>query len=292
MSDPSTDLLVQGTTVVTPGSVGARQIEGHVARRYLEEGRTAWLAPTVQTYPHWAADMWSRYLDDGHRQLLTDGQVNALWRRVVEESPAGRHGLLEYRHASVWARQASQRRREWNLGLDELRRFRDDPDCRALIHWEQAYRKALDESEWMDSSDVEDALSVHAETLPSCSDELVVWSDAAMSPAHARLLQRLRSAGQHHSVWTQPKTNRRCRRVQLAESVVEVRTAAAWAADKLARQPRQRIAIVVPELESRRDEVLGILEDELSPESCRLGLQKIEVRSSSCGVGPVRWRIR
>ena len=272
MSDPSTDLLVQGTTVVTSGSVGARQVEGHAARRYLEEGCTAWLAPTVQTYRHWAADMWGRYLDDGRRQLLTDGQVNALWRRVVEASPAGRHGLLEYRHASVWARQASERRREWNLGLDELRRFRDDPDCRALIHWEQAYRKALDESEWMDSSDVEDALSVHAESLPSCSDELVVWSDTAISPAHARLLQRLRSAGQRHSVWTPPKTNRRCRRVQLPEFVDEVRTAAAWAADKLARQPRQRIAIVVPELESRRDEVLGIFEDELSPESCRLGI--------------------
>lgn len=272
MTDPSTDLLVQGTMVVTSGSVGARQIEGHMARRYLEEGRTAWLAPTVQTYRHWATDTWSRYLDDGRRQLLTDGQVNALWRRVVEASPVGRQSLLEYRHASVWARQASQRRREWNLGLDELRRFRDDPDCRALVHWEQAYRKALDESEWLDSSDVVDALSEHAESLPECSDELVVWSDTSISPAHARLLQRLRNAGQRHSVWTPPETNRRCRRVQLPEFAGEVSAAAAWAADKLARQRRQRIAIVIPELESRRDEVLGIFEDELSPESRRLGI--------------------
>ena len=265
MPDPSKDLLVQGTSVVTSGTAGARQIEGHVARRYLEEGRTAWLTPTVQTYRNWAADIWSRHLDDGRRQILTDGQVNALWRRVVEASPVGRHGLLEYRHAAVWARQASQRRREWNLGLDELRRFRDDPDSRALIHWEQAYRKALDASGWMDPSDVEDALSAHAGTLPSRSDDHVVWSDSAISPAHARLLQRLRNAGQRHSEWTPPQINRRCRRVQLPEFGDEARTAAAWAAARLARQPLQRIAIVVPELGNRRDEILGIFEDALSP---------------------------
>ena len=270
MPDPSKDLLVQGTSVVASGTVGARQIEGHVARRYLEEGRTAWLTPTVRTYRNWAADMWSSRLDDGRRQLLTDGQVSALWRRVVEESPVGRSGLLECRHVAVWARQASQRRREWNLGLDDLRRFRDDPDSRALIHWEQAYRKALDESGWMDPSDVESALSAHAGSLPGCPDELVVWSDSAISPAHARLLQRLRDAGQRHSEWTPPQINRRCRRVQLPEFEDEARTAAAWAAARLARQPRQRIAIVVPELENRRDEVLGIFEDALSPRSSRL----------------------
>ncbi len=267
MPDPSKDLLVQGTSVVTSGTAGARQIEGHVARRYLEEGRTVWLTPTVQTYRNWAADMWSRYLDDGRRQLLTDGQVNALWRRVVEASPVGRGGLLEYRHAAVWARQASRRRREWNLGLEELRHFRDDPDGRALIHWEQAYRKALDESGWMDPPDVEDALSAHAGILPSRSDEHVVWPDSAISPAHARLLQRLRNAGQRHSEWTPPEINRRCRRVQLPEFEDEARTAAAWAAAKLARQPLQRIAIVVPEPENRRDEILGIFEDALRPRS-------------------------
>ena len=270
MPDSLTDLLVKGTTLVTSGGVAARQIEGFVARRYLAQGHTAWLAPQIRTHREWAADTWRTCLDDGRRQLLSGGQVDALWRRVIEASPTPHHGFLAYRHASAWAREASRRRRDWNIGLDELRGFRNDPDCRALLHWEQAYRNAMDESGWMDSADVDEALRVHAPSLPPGSRERVVWVQLTPPPALVRLRQRLQDAGHRFAEWNPPQTNRRCRRVQLAEAVDEVRAAAAWAAEKLGREPRQRLAIVVPGLENRRGEVAGILEDTLSPARSRL----------------------
>ena len=274
MPDSLTDLLVKGTTLVTSGRVAARQIEGYVARRHLAEGHTAWLAPEIRTHREWAADTWRSYLDDGRRQLLSGGQVDALWRRVIEASPAPHHRFLAYRHAFAWAREASRRRRDWNIGLDELRGFGSDPDCRALLHWEQAYRNAMDESGWMDSADVDEALRVNSPSLSPGSRQRVVWAQLTPPPALVRLRQRLQGAGHRFAEWNPPQTNQRCRRVQLPEAVDEVRAAAAWAAEKLGREPRQRLAIVVPGLENRGGEVASILEDTLSPARSRLEISE------------------
>ena len=275
MSGSPADPLVEGTALVTSGGVGARQLEGHLARRHLAEGRRAWTAPTVQTYRAWAADLWLRHLDDGRRQLLTAGQTEALWRRVIEDSTAV-PGLVGYRHARKWAMEAARRLQDWNVDAAGLRASRDDPDCRAFLHWQGAYRAALAESRWMDSAAVDAALSVHASSLPCDSGETVVWADLTPTPAQARLAQRLRDRGHRFASWEPPSVNRRCCRVPLPEAADEVRAAAEWAAEKFSRNPKQRVAIVIPRLESRRSEVQHLLDDRLHAGRTRLGVEGSE----------------
>ena len=266
-----TDLAVKGTTVVTAGGIAARQIQSYLARQHLEAGRSAWLAPAVLTFRDWATALWHRHLDDGSRQLLTPGQVDALWRRVIDESGAGLQGLPGYRHISAWAREASQRRRDWNVGIDDLYAFRDDPDCRALLSWERAYREALDDAGWLDPGDAVDALASRVPSLAGNGAASAVWADLTLTPIQSQCAERLQIAGFKCSDWVPPTCNERSRRIQLADASEEVRVAAAWAAARLARQPGQRLAIVVPGLEARRDDVVGALENALDPGSPRLG---------------------
>ena len=266
-----TDLAVKGTTVVTAGGIAARQIQSYLARQHLEAGRSAWLAPAVLTFRDWATALWHRHLDDGSRQLLTPGQVDALWQRVIDESGAGLQGLPGYRHISAWAREASQRRRDWNVGIDDLYAFRDDPDCRALLGWERAYREALDDAGWLDPGDAVDALASRVPSLAGNGAVSAVWADLTLTPIQSQCAERLQIAGFKCSDWVPPTCNERSRRIQLADASEEVRVAAAWAAARLARQPGQRLAIVVPGLEARRDEVVGALEEALDPGSPRLG---------------------
>ncbi|MDE0372533.1 MAG: hypothetical protein OXI73_08320, partial [Rhodospirillales bacterium] len=266
-----TDLAVKGTTVVTADGIAARQIRSYLARQHLEAGRSAWLAPAVLTFRDWAAALWRRRLDDGSRQLLTPGQADALWRRVIDESGGGLLGLPGYRRLSAWAREASQRRRDWGVGLDDLHAFRDDPDCRALLDWERAYREALDDAGWLDPGDAVDALAARAPAPDSSGSESALWADLTLTPTQSRLAERLQMAGFKCSAWVPPACNRRSRRIQLADAAEEVRVAAAWAAARLARQPGQRLAVVVPGLDARRDEVVGALEDALYPDCLRLG---------------------
>ena len=273
MPAPLTDLAVKGTTVVTAGGIAARQIQSYLARQHLEAGRSAWLTPDVLTFRDWATALWRQYLDDGCRQLLTPGQVDALWRRVIDESGAGLQGLPGYRQISVWAREASQRRRDWNVGLDDLYAFRDDPDCRALLGWEQAYREALDDAGWLDPGDAVDALAARAPSPDRNGSASALWANLALTPIQSQLAERLQIAGFKCSDWVPPSCNQRCRRIQLADASEELRVAAAWAAARLARQPRQRLTIVVPGLEARRDEVVGALEEALDPDCLQLGAQ-------------------
>ena len=271
MSARLTELPVKGTTLISAGGIAAKQLESFLARQHLAVGRTAWLGPTVLTYRDWAAALWRRYLDDGHLQLLGPGQTDALWRRVIDDSGADMQGLPGYRHVSAWAREASQRRREWNIDPDELRGFVDDPDCRAFVRWEQAYREELQESGWLDSADAVDALVARPPQPRADEPASLVWTDLALSPLQSRLTERLQQSGFRCSEWQPPNRNRRCRRVQLPETADEIRSAAAWAAARIADQPRQRVAVVVPGLETRRDEIVAVLEEALNPELARLG---------------------
>ncbi len=266
-----TDLAVKGTTVVTAGGIAARQIQSYLARQHLEAGRSAWLTPAVLTFRDWAAALWHKHLDNGSLQLLTPGQADALWRRVIDESGDGLQGLPGYRHLSAWAREASQRRRDWNVNFDDLYAFRDDPDCRAFLRWERAYREVLDDAGWMDPGDAVDALAAGATSLAGNGAASVVWADLTLTPVQSQLAERLRTAGFRSSDWVPPTCNERSRRIQLADASEEIRIAAAWAAARLARQPRQRLAIVVPGLEARRDEVVGALEEALYPDCLLLG---------------------
>ncbi len=272
MTDSPIDPRVDATTVVVSGGIAARQFEGFLGRRRALEGRSAWLTPVVQTRRAWANELWTRYLDDGRRRLLTPGQADALWRRVIEESDES-HGLLGYRHGPALARAASQRLQDWNVDRAELRAFRDDADCQVFSRWENAYRSALAESGWVDPGDVETALGDTARSLPPEPGDAVVWADMSLTPAQVRLSQGLREAGHRLATWRPRRVNQGCVRVHLPDASLEVRAAAEWAAEKLARNPRQRIAIVVSGIDGRRGEVERILEDALYPERSRLGAE-------------------
>ena len=168
-------------------------------------------------------------------------------------------------------REASQRRRDWNVGFDDLYPFRDDPDCRALLRWERAYRDALDDAGWLDPGDALDALVARTPSPAGHGPGSVVWADLALTPVQSQLAEQLRKSGFKCSDWAPPACNAQSRRIQLADAAEEVGVAAAWAAARLAREPRQRVVIVVPGLETRRDEVVNAIEDTLSPECSRLG---------------------
>lgn len=272
MTDSRIGPRVDATNVVVSGGIAARQFEGFLARRRLFEGRSAWLTPVVQTRQAWANELWTRYLDDGRSRLLTPGQADAMWRRVIEESDES-HGLLGYRQGPALAREASQRLRDWNVDRSELGAFQEDSDCQVFARWERAYRSALLESGWVDPADVETALGDTAQPLPPEPGDAVVWADMTLTPAQVRLSRGLRDAGHRLDTWRPHRLNRDCVRVQLPDPSVELRVAAEWAAEKLARNPRQRVAIVISEMDSRRGEVARNLEDALYPEQSRLGAE-------------------
>ena len=272
MTYSSIDPRIDATVVVASGGIAARQFEAYLARQHVLEGHNAWLAPVVQTRQAWATELWARHLDDGRRQLLTSGQADALWRRVIDESDDG-HGLLGYRHGPALARAASQRLRDWNIDSAALRSFGDDADCRAFFRWEEAFRSALIESDWFDPADVETALGANARSIFPEPGVAVVLGDMTLTPVQVRLSQGLQESGHRIATWQPPRVNRDCVRVHFPDASAEVRAAAEWAAGKLAQDSGLRVAIVVSGMDSRRGEVERVFDDVLHPGRLRLGVE-------------------
>jgi len=270
MGKTPSDRPVERTTFVAADGVAARQLEGYLAQRQLDEGRTAWTGPSILSYRAWTNALWSNHIQEDDRQLLNPGQVRGLWRQIIESSAVSER-LIGSRNVVHWAIAAAQRLRDWGVDVGELRASVDDLDFTSFLGWAKAYERALADAGWLDPGDAEVVLRTRVDALPVDPGQVTVWADFDAMPAQAQLRERLQSYGHRFESWQATEINRTCRRVRLDETTDELRAAGRWAAERLSSDPKRRVAIVVPDAASRREQVRRILDEVLSPEQAYLG---------------------
>ena len=270
MSNNPSDRLADGTTIVTADGVAARQIEIYLAQQNLVEGRTAWTAPAVFSYKAWIKTLCAHNPDTENSQLLSPGQVRSLWRQIVENSEVADR-LIGSHNVVQWALEAAQRLRNWEIDVSRLRARDDDLDFASFLDWSRTYSKILARAGWLDPGDAEVALSSHVKGLRKDAEGVSIWADFDPMPAQSKLREQLRRHGHRFRSWKPSNINETCCRVVLAEINDEIRVAGRWAAEKLSKNPDNRIGIVIPDLRSRRDEVHCILGEALNPKQSYLG---------------------
>ena len=89
--------------MVVSDGLAARQWQVHLAAESLAAGQRAWPSPRVESYRAWSQALWDRAPSE--LSLLNAHQANALWRRIVNGSAAGRE-LLAVQGAAGWAARA------------------------------------------------------------------------------------------------------------------------------------------------------------------------------------------
>jgi len=261
--------VASGATVVVGSGLAARQLEPYLERVAETERGAAWVSPPIQTYLSWTTALWEKTVTDS-RQLLTVGQSESLWRRVIGNSTAGER-LLNSSNASRWAADAWATLWDWQVDPLKLRGNEEDIDFRSFLGWAHDYRDVLTDNGWIDSTLAAIEL-IGAYGLGADSNQTMVWADMPeLTPAQAALYQRLESAGWSMESWQPPDVSSRCVRLALRDWANELSTAAHWAAEILEQQPEQRLTLVIPNLQTRRGEVRRALEDVLNPESVLLG---------------------
>ncbi len=244
--------------------VAARQFEAHLAQRQLAEGRTAWTGPAVLSYRAWTRALWTQHRSHDGRQLLTAGQVQALWRRIIEQSPISNR-LIGSQNVVRWAIDAAQRLRDWQVDVEQPRPGGEDQEFASFIEWANDYRSLLNDAGWLDPGEAEVLLRNSTEALQIGTNRTTIWSDFDPMPGQRRLGERLKRDGYRFGSWQPEEVNERCHRLGLANSTEELQAAGRWAARKLSADPNRRLAIVVPNLTRRRTEISRILDDALGP---------------------------
>ena len=245
--------------------VAARQLEAFLAEHQLAEGRTAWTGPSVLSYRAWIRSLWAEHYPHDERQLLTPGQVRGLWRRIVERSPVSDR-LIGSHNVVQWAIEAAQRLRDWQVDVGELRAGADNPDFASFLGWANDYTRQLADAGWLDPGEAEVVLRTSPTPLRIDPEHQTIWADFEPLPGQRRLGERLQRDGYRLEAWQPEGVNRRCHRIGLADTSDELRAAGRWAADRLTADPNRRLAIVVPGLGRRREEVSRILDGALGPE--------------------------
>ncbi len=261
--------LADGALVVVGSGLAARQLEPFLERTAKSDRSSAWVSAPISTYESWVASLWADGVDDS-RQLLTPAQTRALWKRVVEESAeAGR--LIGSDAASHWAADAWQRLWNWQVDPQELRASDGDLEFASFLRWTQRYRRTLEDNGWIDAALATAAFS-SSNRLAEAPASDVIWADIAEpTPAQQSLYRRLDRAGWKMTAWRPRAAARAASRVRMPDRSSELAAAAQWAAEKLARAPDQRLALVIPDFDSRRSEVRRVLDDTLDPGSVLLG---------------------
>ena len=261
--------LADGAIAVVGSGLAARQLEPYLARLAGARPSDAWVSASIHSYPAWMTALWSRSASDSH-QLLTARQSLALWRRVIDDSAVADR-LISSRTATRWAAAAWQLLWQWRIDPRDLAATDGDLDFESFLRWARDYRKALDNEGWIDAPLAAAELTTRGQ-LRDSRDGAVIWADIAEpTPAQQALYRQLEHDGWTMAEWLPPRVQRSSSRVCLPDSAGELAAAARWAAERQAQAPEQRLALVIPDLKTRADEVQRVLEDCLDPNRILLG---------------------
>ncbi len=241
----------------------ARQLRREFDASMLEAGQVAWRTPPVQSWSSWVAQIYQTDVRaDG--ALLAPAAARLLWRQI-----AARHadpGMLSIDGLARLAQEAAQLLGDWCVPIDDLRnsaRSRDEHVFRNML---DDYLDVLRNRGLVDGRQlllqVRDAIGEGRVAVPAGLrlqgfDRLVPGVRAVLDALEARgcVIERgeLKTGQAKISV------------VALPDDDAELRTAGAWARERIRQSPSARVAVVVTGLEQDAARVERLVREGFTP---------------------------
>ncbi len=199
--------------------------------------------------------------------VLSESQARLLWERIVAESPLARD-LLRGAATAERAHAAWTLLARWRLPVPALPAAAAAAplEQRAFAGWAAAYEALLAERGWSDPARlperVTEALRAGAVAAPP---RVLLAGFDELPPQTEALLEALRGAGCDVQTVDPPRRGAAAVRCEAPAAEAEAWRAARWARYWLEHEPAARIGLVVPELGTRRAQLVRALEDVLQP---------------------------
>ena len=226
----------------------------------MAQGLEVWATPDIVTWDELIERMFM--LDRQAARLggrwLPASATQLLWERIVRDDP-GLSPLLSPAGVARAAAQSWRRLHDFQVPFAAL----DDDqsaETAAFARWCREYRRLLEERDWTDGALAQSR--VHA---LSAAPGLELAGFDRLTPLQESLLQKWAAAGLEVQLAKAPDVVGRCWRTQCLDPAAEIDAAARWAAERLDGERERRVAIVVPDLAQRRDEVRRIIERVVVP---------------------------
>ncbi|MGD9020181.1 MAG: PD-(D/E)XK nuclease family protein [Lysobacterales bacterium] len=270
--------LRQGRLLITANNRLARVLGNQYVQWRIATGDAQWPSPDMVSWSAWLDNLWdSAAIADvagTNRTVPGNSQLLSLWEKVLRDTPLN-HDLLRPESLSSQLRDTRKLIMEWQLDLAHPAWFDgENENCAAFGAWNRAFEQCCRRHRWISPEDrtvvLADAIRNSAIPIPGTVD-LLGFDE--FNPAQADLLNTLIDSGCR--VCSLDIESRQEKAVLLAcrDDRHELRQAASWVRRCMEDDPRCTIAIVVPDLGSRRHELEWHLEEMLAPGSDAAGEQ-------------------
>ena len=259
--------LERGASVVTGNQRAARTLRRQWDERNRRVGLISWTPPPVMAWDSWMTSLWRGLVLEGHaaQMLLNRTQEHAVWRSILEADDE----LASLRSVDSLAEMAAE---AWRLvcrynGQQRLRNAKGSTDTRAFQRWATAFERACRTRAFLGQTQLEDALrgTLEAGLLSPAAEILLVGFDG-LTPAQAGFVEALRSADVKVEELRPVAGVVRQVLVEIADEREELFVAARWVRKFLEKQPRAKVAVIVPSLETERSEIDRVFREVLAPE--------------------------
>jgi ATP-dependent helicase/nuclease subunit B len=257
-----------GHMLLAPNTELAAALFDAVERIHQEAGRDVWPTPRVRDFGSWLREQHlTRQLRDASSpRALSDIEERELWRTVIDSSEVGRD-LLDPAGAARAARRARRAVHEYGIPLRALADHASgSEESQAFLDWNRQFDERCRSLDCISADQLLGGIAPAAE--PIAWIESPVWRPMARQ----WLLRNGRMIAPPIRVSRGPT------RIHAASPAAELAAIAEWAAGNLRDAEQFRAWICVPDLGSRRSEVVDALDAALAPQRFTL--------SASPGVAP------
>lgn len=259
-----------------------RRLSRHLVEQYNIEchriGKKVWATPDVLPWGSWLARTWTSLNYNGLNDTnpgelnLSQAQELALWEKIIEQyvHSTSTRQLLDTTQTAAVVCDAWQLLGNWRLGLKDLQGPHSE-DVRAFSNWAKLYQRECKQRAWTDGPGrtlilcrllTSISASERKQFLPA---QIVLSGFDLLSPLQQLLIAALRGSGIEVQEVTASVATPKLSRVNAADHVNEIEMAARWSRALLEAGEKGPIGIVVPDLQTVRNQCNRIFSEILQP---------------------------
>lgn len=261
------------TPLIARDGLARQQWEAVVADLDAASGQRAWQSRRFSSWPHWLAGRFeaAESLQTRPSLVLSPRQTDKLWQRVIETSKSGAE-LIESAGLARWARLARRSLLEHGQAPSDQHGPLWRDDAAVFLEWNREFEAELSAMGWVDP----DSLLYRINRIPAdrVAEDIVLLDSASPVPEIERLEREWQAAGCRIAQVEPDGHEAAIDALVAANPADEIRLAARWAADRLRKRPDARLAVVIPDLQGRREEVEAIFVDQLGPAAVTSGASR------------------
>jgi len=276
--EPLFDRLANGHILITGNSRLSRVLTNQYNQWRINQGDSQWRSPEIHSWSMWLDKLWETAALQGvagtGRAVPGSRQLASMWENVLKNEPL-RHNLL---HPESLANQLLETRRlvtAWQLSFKDPAWFGDENEnFSAFYLWNKAFEKRCNKDSWISP---EDRIRVLFTALKngqlSIAATVVLLGFDEFNPDQASLLSSLSDHGVILSELSITPRQDKAVMFKSKDSKAELQHMARWVRYWFEEDPGSSIAIVVPELQTRRVEIERHLTEILTPGDSGSGQQ-------------------